>query len=177
VGNLPLFTNFRPEEFSETRLQLTEKLCAQALKSPRFPPYRHTTLPQHFVLGTDMQVVASWPCPGLTSVDALAGDEKSRLGAWGVGRGHASMGERGVFTLPVHACSVTDRPASPPLAFSRPSWAFRRPCWASDKASAGATSSYRRASSPGGDKGAILGHAGRPTARLPAPRTTCEGVL
>jgi hypothetical protein len=37
------------EVFSETHLQVIERLCTQASKTPCLSPYRHTTLPQDVV--------------------------------------------------------------------------------------------------------------------------------
>ena len=95
-------------------MQLIEKLCVEAPETPWFPPYRHTTLPQHFVLGTDIQAVG-WLCPGLITVDPLASEEKTGLPACGIGQGHASVGERGARTPPINASLATDCPASSPF--------------------------------------------------------------
>jgi hypothetical protein len=49
---LRTFQTVSEDVFSETHLQVIERLCTQASKTPRFSPYRHTTLPQD-VVGLD----------------------------------------------------------------------------------------------------------------------------
>ena len=44
------FQTVSEEEFSETRLQIIERLCAEASNTPRFPSYRHRMLPQDVVV-------------------------------------------------------------------------------------------------------------------------------